>query len=156
MAGDKPRAGIVCTLCHGSGTLPPHLKGSSGLAECFRGCTSSTAFPTTGVTDPAAVCWCEQQLRAFHSGCHCHTSWDPSQPQAGLKISPLPYSDLRKHSTEVFSHSGAFSKAELASRCSSWITATLIWLWGEMGWRLQPNYKNNYSKECEMSGTYHS
>lgn len=46
MAGDKPRAGIVCTLCHGSGTLPPHLKGSSGLAESFRGCTSSTALFT--------------------------------------------------------------------------------------------------------------
>lgn len=44
MAGDKPRAGIVCTLCRGSGTLPPHLKGSSGLAECFWGCMSSTAL----------------------------------------------------------------------------------------------------------------
>lgn len=44
MAGDKPRAGIVCTLCRGSGTPPPHLKGSSGLAECFGGCMSSTAM----------------------------------------------------------------------------------------------------------------
>lgn len=32
MAGNKPRAGFMSTLCRGSGTLPPHLKGSSDLA----------------------------------------------------------------------------------------------------------------------------
>lgn len=131
MAGDKPRAGIVCTLCRGSGTLPPHLKGSSDLAEHFWGCTvclPQLCLPTTGVTDPEAVCWCEQQFRAFSCVCHCHTSWDRLQPQARLKISALPYSDRWKCQPAVVSCSDAFSKAELASCSCSYITVSLIWL----------------------------
>lgn len=55
MAGDKAGAGIACTM-------PLHLKDPSGLAEVLMDvCHSPLCLHNTGVTDPAAVSWCEQR-----------------------------------------------------------------------------------------------
>lgn len=129
MAGDKPRAGIVCTLCLGSGTLPPHLKGSSGLAECFWGCTSSTAlfayhrcyWSCSSLLVWTAVQSIQQRLSLSHQLGAVAASGE-------VKISALPYRDRWKRHPGVVSYSVAFSKAELASCSSSYITASLIWL----------------------------
>lgn len=85
MAGNKPRAGFMSTLCCGSGTLPPHLKSSSDLALCSRevcgrelGINMTQALLTLHHHQPGDV----NSSSVSSHGCrvsskyHCHTHWE--------------------------------------------------------------------------------
>lgn len=102
MAGDKARAGVVCTLCRGSDSMPLHLKGSSALAECFHGCT----YLRTQV-------------------------WANPQPFVGVSSIQLELVTASGRVTNISNHLLGFVKVQQGRRAvNSYATATLIF--GEM------------------------